>query len=410
MRSQRSLHRNVILLTAITGIALIIRVIFLVGVVRVDDVAYAEHAYNLISGQFGIGDLDLYGMRYSVFVPVAILFRLFGVHDYAVLWWPLFCSLAGIILIYALGVHLFKSQAIGLLSALFLSLYPPDILFSTQLLPDIVVSLFAGISVSLFFRANGSKWRTILAGIALAIAFFARDFFAVSVVLFYIFYVILKREYLKPALVTLTTFAIFPIIESVILFHYTGDVLLRLHVTFAAGGEISPDFVSNLNEFLEQFFTNRLFSSYYWPIFISIIVVLLARQIEFIPLLTWLFSASLVLAITYMSANFSTFAYESRFPLLLKFPSLLILAGAIGLTVGEFQWSTDKFVGIIISLVFLVQVLGFGLLKSGREEFLMFWQIPILFLVGFFALFFARIVGYQGISQLLRFKCELKGG
>src|SRR5690242_20680964 len=109
------------------------------GLLFSDDFSYAFYAYKVSAGSFEWVN-DIFGHRLGVFLPVAALYKLFGVNDFTTTIWPFVCY-SSILITLFLVFH--KEDKLVCAIALILSalsFYP--ILFSNKLFPDVIVSLF----------------------------------------------------------------------------------------------------------------------------------------------------------------------------------------------------------------------------------------------------------------------------
>ena len=123
-----------------------------------------------LAAEFGIQTLIVYA-------PLSLLYIIGGVNDITSTFWPLFCSLFTVVIIYALAKLLFNEKT-ALLAGLFWAVLPLDIFLSTVLLPTVpLVFLFAS-SVFLFlsWERDKSSW-SFYCGLFAAIVLFYADTF-----------------------------------------------------------------------------------------------------------------------------------------------------------------------------------------------------------------------------------------
>ncbi len=159
------------LLAALIGIVAVsaaIRAYLFRGYVGLDDAEYAHLAYQLAYGSFHSAAYTgpvVFPLRIGVIMPTAILFRVFGVHEWTMVLYPFIVSVLSIALIY-LCTSLWFGQAAGLISAALMTIFPWDIDNATKLLPDLPAAFFgaAGITTIVFVERLGVRRRSLLFG------------------------------------------------------------------------------------------------------------------------------------------------------------------------------------------------------------------------------------------------------
>ncbi len=90
----------------IIAVAIVARVAVFRGFAASDDADYARVAWDIAQGHSPLGDASVppqYSGRLGVAVPVGLLFRAFGVHEWTLLIFPAVMSAAMLALAYAFG-------------------------------------------------------------------------------------------------------------------------------------------------------------------------------------------------------------------------------------------------------------------------------------------------------------------
>src|SRR4051812_3046557 len=112
MTRSRILHA--IPLAAIVLLGIELRLLFAQGIIHTDDLLYTHLARAVAEGTSPFAIADKYtALRFGLYGPAAILYKLFGVSDVTTLAWPFLLSLAGIIGAYGIG-RLVHGETAGL--------------------------------------------------------------------------------------------------------------------------------------------------------------------------------------------------------------------------------------------------------------------------------------------------------
>lgn len=220
-------------LLGILLIAVILRLLFFVGMARTDDYGYAQAAYNLANGVYRVSGFNLHHQaRLAIVVPLATSFRLFGVNEYSAELWPLLCSLGSIVVIFYLGKLVFDERT-GFIAAVLLSFFPLEVVYSTQLLPDVILPFFLALSVLCFLKGHRTSNRAAscawfcLSWVFVGLAFFTRES-GVVILLFYIAYIVYNRTLRKEYLAAGALVAAFSLVIGLIYLRMQGNPLAGL--------------------------------------------------------------------------------------------------------------------------------------------------------------------------------------
>ena len=129
-----------ILLIAIFGLAL--RLLFFVGIGFNDDSYYLEFAETIYKGYKFTPPLYVeWGVRIAVFYPIVFFWKILGINEFSTSIYFLLLSIGNIIFTYFLGKELFNKK-VGLVAAFLMCILPLDIIYSTQVGPEIPVQFF----------------------------------------------------------------------------------------------------------------------------------------------------------------------------------------------------------------------------------------------------------------------------
>ncbi len=135
--------------------ALFLRMWFFVGIGFNDDSYYLEYADEIYKGNnFIPPEFVHWGIRIGVYLPVVFFWKLLGISEFSTSLFFLLISLGSILITYLIGKELFNKK-IGLISAFLLSIFPLDVIYSTQVGPDVPFQFL--FILSLFFLINSEK-------------------------------------------------------------------------------------------------------------------------------------------------------------------------------------------------------------------------------------------------------------
>jgi 4-amino-4-deoxy-L-arabinose transferase-like glycosyltransferase len=178
------------LLPLVLLLAIILRVVFFVGLVSgdpQDDGVYYGNALSLrINGpeylnqyknlpdNFVANPIDQFNVRPMITYPLAASFALFGSGEVPASAWAFICSLLSVFVVYRLGTVL-HDRTVGLIAALLCTFYPIEVINGTRILSDVQVGLFASTSLLLVVEAMQRRSLALfaLSGAATACAYLA---------------------------------------------------------------------------------------------------------------------------------------------------------------------------------------------------------------------------------------------
>ena len=146
----------IILATAFT-----LRLVLFTGIVRNDDLDYLHYAQGIKLGQISIHEalsapFEEIGWRFGFYLPVVVLYHLFGPSQITAIAFPLISSLLGVLFVYLIGKTLY-GRAVGLLAGYLWAIFPLDVLLATDLMPDGPMTAFSIGAVYFYLRATQSR-------------------------------------------------------------------------------------------------------------------------------------------------------------------------------------------------------------------------------------------------------------
>lgn len=157
------------LLVLIVMVALVLRLLFPSGQVRNDSTLYAQAAFELSQGRLHLDYLPEVTTRIGLYGPIALLYRLGGVHDWTTMAYSMLCSLLSVVFLSLLGRET-GGNRIGLLAGLLWAVFPLEIHQSTILRPDAPMASFCVISFYFYVKAYNTPTKKRLYYFLCAIA------------------------------------------------------------------------------------------------------------------------------------------------------------------------------------------------------------------------------------------------
>ncbi len=157
---------------AIFGGALALRLVFFTGLQGHDDLIYSRVAFALSEGRWEPGADISFWLRLGATLPVALLYKLFGVHVFWLVTPNLAASMVLVGLAWKFGRELY-SEAAGRAAAIFTALLPMDVFHATECHSDLPQAAMATLGVYLLWSAlrQESSRRTLLRAAAAGLAF-----------------------------------------------------------------------------------------------------------------------------------------------------------------------------------------------------------------------------------------------
>jgi hypothetical protein len=136
-----------------------------------DDPNYIYLASATIHGQYRLIPGYIFTARPMSFLPIALMYELFGISVISSTLWNIISYLGAILVAY-LAVKLFYSEKAALISALLVSIYPLLTKYALNTGEDISLMFISSIAVLLFLYAERSnnRWQYLASGALLVIA------------------------------------------------------------------------------------------------------------------------------------------------------------------------------------------------------------------------------------------------
>lgn len=183
-----SIHQaDWIALILVLALSVVLRTVFYTGFFGSDEVTYVETAVNIASGDWRAPNY-IGATRYGMNLPVALSIYLFGLSEGSANFWPFFCSVGEVAIVFVIARWLWSTRA-AVISAGLLALLPLHVHFAGRMMADPPLALFLSLSVALLLYATHSKnpFSFFAAGLALGGVFWVKESVAILYIPVFLF-------------------------------------------------------------------------------------------------------------------------------------------------------------------------------------------------------------------------------
>ena len=225
-----------LILAVIVLLAVGVRCVFFSGGIRGSDAyAYAQYAYDISSNAYYPGDIaDHFGFRYTVLLPTALSYALFGVNDFSSSFFIFLASIANILIIFKIGEKLYDVET-AFLAGTLLAFYPLDVLGASFLGPDSFTPFLSSLAIFCYLKGLDNSHRIkrvfffIVVGTIIGIAVGARETSIFLLGVLFLFHVF-KRRSPTHLLWILAGFGVPVIAEMIYYYIAVGSPFLRFEI------------------------------------------------------------------------------------------------------------------------------------------------------------------------------------
>lgn len=163
-------------------VALFLRLYFFVGISFNDDSYYLEFSEAIYKGIKLVPSGVEWGIRIAVYYPVVFFWKLFGISEISTSIYFILLSLASIIVTYFIGKELFNKK-VGLIASFLLSIFPLDIIYSTQVGPEIPLQFFSALAILFFIKSEKNKnlLFALITGVSIGLSYLTKSVIVVLI-------------------------------------------------------------------------------------------------------------------------------------------------------------------------------------------------------------------------------------
>lgn len=205
--------------------------------IKDSNLEYDNYAYMVKEGD--INPTVAFALRPMMIYPHAYLQKLIGISNFSSSFFILLSSIGSVIIIYYLG-SLFFNKKVGLVASFLIAILPVEVLYASQIMPDVQVAFFMGLSVLFFFlgeRYHLHKKKSFIfffiSGISLGLGYLTKltaVWILPLIFLYCLYQIIFKKRYNFYWLVFFGAFLLIFLLENIFYYSQTGEFFLRSKV------------------------------------------------------------------------------------------------------------------------------------------------------------------------------------
>ncbi|HSW55162.1 MAG TPA: glycosyltransferase family 39 protein [Ignavibacteriaceae bacterium] len=190
-------------LALVVLVAVLLRLYFQIGYIFSDDAYYSFLSFTFLNGNFANEYLGypVFPLRMAFIVLTASSMKVFGINEFATLFFPFLFSLLNILLVYKTA-QLFKvNNRIAVYAALLIAFFPTDVIFATIGFPDLINIFFINLGIYFLLKSHNQKksYLAFIGGFSffLSMQFKENIYYALILLLILLFYSLLKNKHLN---------------------------------------------------------------------------------------------------------------------------------------------------------------------------------------------------------------------
>jgi 4-amino-4-deoxy-L-arabinose transferase-like glycosyltransferase len=231
-------YKQYLLLSLVILLGLLIRLYFQVGHIFSDDAYYTYLSYTLLNCDFAKDYLGypVFPLRIVFIGLTAFSMMIFRINEFATIIFPLFFSLANILLAYNFARLLTSNEKTALYAALLTAFFPTDVIFATIGFPDLINVFLINLGIFFLLKSYFQKkisWAYI-GGISffLSMQFKENIYYVLIFLIILLLYFLLKKKQLNLQLLLGILFIVGNyLVEGFIYLLLQNDFFYRITIT-----------------------------------------------------------------------------------------------------------------------------------------------------------------------------------
>lgn len=238
LKNINSNYKQYFLLAFIVLIGLVIRLYFHVGHIFSDDAYYTYLSYTLLNGQFANDYLGypVFPLRIAFIGLTAFSMKVFGINEFATLFFPFLFSQLNILLVYKTSQLFTVNNRIAIYAALLIAFFPTDLIFATIGFPDLINIFFINLGLYFLLKSYYQK-KNYLAFIGGASFFLSMQFkeniyyILILLTILLLYYLVKKKRFNAQLLIGLLFISCNYLIEGFVYLLLHNDFFYRVTIT-----------------------------------------------------------------------------------------------------------------------------------------------------------------------------------
>jgi 4-amino-4-deoxy-L-arabinose transferase-like glycosyltransferase len=140
-------------------VAILLRLYFQSGHIFSDDAYYSFLSFTFLNGDFANEYLGypVFPLRMAFISLTAFSMKVFGINEFATLFFPFLFSLLNILLVYKTAQLFTGNNRIAIYAALLIAFFPTDVIFATIGFPDLINIFFINAGIYFLLKSHYQK-------------------------------------------------------------------------------------------------------------------------------------------------------------------------------------------------------------------------------------------------------------
>jgi 4-amino-4-deoxy-L-arabinose transferase-like glycosyltransferase len=190
-------------LWALILIGIALRFYFQIGHIFSDDAYYSYLSHTLVSADFADNYLGypVFTLRIVHLALTSFSFKIFGINEFATVFFPFIFSILSLILTYKLTLLLTKNTGTALTSTFLMTFFPTDVIFASINFPDLINLFFINLGVYFLLKSfyNKNSKTAILGGISFLISMQIKEniYYVLILLIIILLYLLIKQKQLN---------------------------------------------------------------------------------------------------------------------------------------------------------------------------------------------------------------------
>jgi hypothetical protein len=219
-------------------VAVLLRLYFQIGHIFSDDTYYSFLSFTLLNGDFANEYLGypVFPLRMAFIGLSAFSLKVFGINEFATLFFPFLFSLLNILLVYK-TVQLFaRNTKMAVFAALLIAFFPTDVVFATIGFPDLINIFFINVGIYFLLKSYSQK-KIYLAFIGGASFFLSMQFkeniyyILILLTILLLYFLVKKKRFNTQLLIGLLFISCNFLIEGFVYLLLHNDFFYRITIT-----------------------------------------------------------------------------------------------------------------------------------------------------------------------------------